>query len=239
MTYREQIRDPKWIQFATAFKKAKGWRCEACGAAQSSTNELSVHHIYYMSGVMMWEHPEGLLECLCSGCHKFRQKIQQQAIASFAESLNLRRQREQKAKDDFAASLELRKNAAPEPAPILEAESPFPAGHIPYSEYLEHLEKWKEVMRSFQSRYPLQAGYLSDAMFAGIDAGGTLELRFKSDRSMAVDGLRRPVVMSALSGMCQGMFPSFVHIRMEVLDEAGQKRPRIIPTFDQLRQLLG
>jgi len=87
MTYKEQMRSPQWIKFATEFKTLHGWKCDACQAPQSPENELSVHHIYYMSGVMMWDHPSSILECLCLKCHRSRQALQQQEILEFAKSL--------------------------------------------------------------------------------------------------------------------------------------------------------
>lgn len=77
MTYREQIRSPKWIEFAAKFKASRGWKCESCDAPQGQKSELSVHHVYYIPGVKMWDHPEEIMECLCWACHKQRQPKQQ------------------------------------------------------------------------------------------------------------------------------------------------------------------
>jgi len=76
MTYREQIRSPEWIAFATKMKEENGWKCKACGAAQCLGSELSIHHIFYVKHLMLWEYPCNLLECLCNECHIFRQAHQ-------------------------------------------------------------------------------------------------------------------------------------------------------------------
>ena len=47
--------------------------------------ELSIHHTYYISGLMMWEHPRCLLICLCSECHVARQNIEQSIYISVAD----------------------------------------------------------------------------------------------------------------------------------------------------------
>ena len=87
MTYREQIRSPEWIKFAAKFKEDHDWKCESCGNPQGPNSELSVHHIYYTPGVMMWDHPPEIMECLCWPCHKKRQVLQQRAMTRFAAEL--------------------------------------------------------------------------------------------------------------------------------------------------------
>lgn len=87
MTYKEQIRSPEWIKFSAKIKEAHNWCCKACGQRQGPDSELTIHHIYYLKGVKMWEHPESLLECLCWECHKKRQSMQQDLLAYLGEAM--------------------------------------------------------------------------------------------------------------------------------------------------------
>ena len=84
MTYREQIRSPKWIKFAAAFKEKHGWRCKARGVAQGPRSELTVHHIYYVRAMYLWDYPEETLECLCWDCHQKRQLLQAELFLSLS-----------------------------------------------------------------------------------------------------------------------------------------------------------
>jgi hypothetical protein len=75
MTYKEQLRTPEWKRFALKMKDEHGWACRWCHRKQGEV-ELSIHHVYYIIGVKLWEHPPGLLECLCNDCHIERQELQ-------------------------------------------------------------------------------------------------------------------------------------------------------------------
>lgn len=83
-SYRAQIRSPQWIQKATDIKAAAGWKCELCKKAQGDV-ELSIHHTYYVHGLMMWQHPPCLLMCLCDSCHVERQALEQKVYVNVAD----------------------------------------------------------------------------------------------------------------------------------------------------------
>lgn len=84
LTYRQQLRDPRWIMLATRIKQEAGWKCEHCLRPQGEI-ELSVHHSFYVIGLMMWEHPRSLLIPLCSECHLARQTIEQRIYMNVAD----------------------------------------------------------------------------------------------------------------------------------------------------------
>ena len=84
LNYRQQLRDPRWLKRAISIKEDSGWKCEHCGLLQG-TVELSIHHTYYISGLMMWEHPRCLLMCLCNDCHVMRQGIEQTIYVNIAD----------------------------------------------------------------------------------------------------------------------------------------------------------
>lgn len=191
MTYKEQIRSPQWIEFAAAFKKAKDWKCESCGAKQSATNELSVHHIYYMGGVMMWDHPEGLLECLCSRCHKSRQTSQQQTIADFAKTLNIR-----------GGNLDYEW----EPIPW-------------YNEFDLDKARWEQVVKDVTGRFPVQSGYLNEALFGGVSYGSEVQLVFRDDHHAAARSLQRAALLAELESATRKEWSDFDHF--EFLDTSG------------------
>lgn len=82
--YHQQLRDPRWLRLALALKEEHGWCCEHCKRPQGQV-ELSIHHTFYVTGLMMWEHPRCLLMCLCSECHKRRQEIEQTIYVNVAD----------------------------------------------------------------------------------------------------------------------------------------------------------
>ena len=79
MTYAEQLKQPEWKQFAHQLKSESDWTCELCRRKQGTNGvEMTVHHTFYLTGMKAWEHPRGLLMCLCWECHQERQKIEQE-----------------------------------------------------------------------------------------------------------------------------------------------------------------
>ena len=84
LSYHQQLRDPRWKEFALKLKKESNWRCEECRKAQGIV-ELSIHHTYYVSGMKLWEYPRCLLKCLCMSCHTERQSVEQQIYINVAD----------------------------------------------------------------------------------------------------------------------------------------------------------
>lgn len=66
MTYGEQLRHPNWQRLRLERLNAAGWKCEACGDAETT---LHVHHRRYIKGRMAWEYPAENFAVLCDPCH--------------------------------------------------------------------------------------------------------------------------------------------------------------------------
>lgn len=78
MPYREQIKQPEWKEFALKLKKEADWTCEMCSRREGTHGVvMTVHHTFYLTGMKAWEHPRGLLMCLCWECHEKRQAVEQ------------------------------------------------------------------------------------------------------------------------------------------------------------------
>lgn len=67
MTYRDQLRDPRWQKKRLEALEASGWECENCG---DKTTTLHVHHKRYVKGRMAWEYEKEELSVLCEPCHE-------------------------------------------------------------------------------------------------------------------------------------------------------------------------
>lgn len=70
MTYSEKLRDPRWQKKRLAVLERENWSCQCCG---DKTSTLHVHHLVYSKGEP-WDAPMENLECLCSGCHEWREQ---------------------------------------------------------------------------------------------------------------------------------------------------------------------
>lgn len=66
-TYREDLKDLRWIERAKEVRRAAGMRCQKCGATNV---QLHVHHLYYERGKRPWEYPDRALQALCRECHE-------------------------------------------------------------------------------------------------------------------------------------------------------------------------
>jgi|GEM_PF-3167674 len=64
-SYKEKLRDPKWIAKREAILAERGEKCELCGTDQ----RLEIHHGYYRPGADPWDYEDDTLWCLCRGCH--------------------------------------------------------------------------------------------------------------------------------------------------------------------------
>lgn len=66
MSYEEQLKDPRWLEFRQRVFEAKGHKCSKCGG----TEYLQVHHPKYVEGKYAWEYPIRDMVVLCGDCHK-------------------------------------------------------------------------------------------------------------------------------------------------------------------------
>jgi 5-methylcytosine-specific restriction endonuclease McrA len=71
MTYKEQLRDPRWQKLQSKIRERDKYKCRICG---DTTSFLNVHHIYYQNGLKAWEYDEECLITLCDSCHEFAHK---------------------------------------------------------------------------------------------------------------------------------------------------------------------
>ena len=84
LSYHAQLQSPEWIERAMTLKKEADWRCELCHKRQGEV-KISVHHTFYVSGMMLWEYPRCLLMCLCDACHVERQNLEQAIYINVAD----------------------------------------------------------------------------------------------------------------------------------------------------------
>lgn len=66
MTYKEQLKDPRWQKKRLEIMERDGWQCQCCF---DRDNTLTVHHKKYDNGKMAWEYDNELLITLCEDCH--------------------------------------------------------------------------------------------------------------------------------------------------------------------------
>lgn len=80
-SYKEKLKDPRWIKKAATVKARANDRCEDCGI---QTDSLEAHHCWYRYGFEPWQYPLDALRALCSACHASRGKIEHQMRTSMA-----------------------------------------------------------------------------------------------------------------------------------------------------------
>lgn len=66
MTYKEQIRHPKWQKKRLEIMQRDDFKCQYC---KSENKTLNVHHLCYISGLKIWEYDNELLITLCEKHH--------------------------------------------------------------------------------------------------------------------------------------------------------------------------
>lgn len=65
-TYKEKLKDPKWLRKREAILKERGEACQWCG----ETDRPEVHHGYYGFAMHPWEYDDDTLWVLCRPCHQ-------------------------------------------------------------------------------------------------------------------------------------------------------------------------
>lgn len=76
MTYKEQLKDLRWLERREEIISLAGFRCEYCG---DEGPNFQIHHGYYSPGRMAWEYPNEVLYCLCAECHHGIQELMENA----------------------------------------------------------------------------------------------------------------------------------------------------------------
>jgi len=66
LTYKERLRDPRWLQKRELLFESRGEKCQSCG----ETKELTIHHGYYRFKADPWDYEDESLWILCWPCHE-------------------------------------------------------------------------------------------------------------------------------------------------------------------------
>lgn len=66
ISYAEKLEDEKWIQKKRDINRRDKCQCKLCGA----TENLNVHHRYYIFQADPWAYPNDALVTLCRSCHE-------------------------------------------------------------------------------------------------------------------------------------------------------------------------
>lgn len=67
MTYKEQLKDPRWQKKRLEIMERDDWQCQCCYDREEA---LVVHHKKYIKGRKPWEYPDKLFITLCEDCHQ-------------------------------------------------------------------------------------------------------------------------------------------------------------------------
>ncbi len=204
MSYKDEIRSPEWIKCANAIKERAGWACKACGAKQSASSELTIHHIYYMSKMKMWDHPDAIMECLCWDCHKKRQKLQQKILCACASALKgiptdyLNMEWFCEAFPGALARYAAGKKSPPQTKPVVILDYDNLRSEIANG-IIDAPRLWAAVVREFSGKYPLQGAYIEEMTLESVCAESKkLLLSAPIESRMAVHSLERPSTRAQL-----------------------------------------
>lgn len=69
MTYKEQLKHPKWQRKRLEIFDRDKWKCLICNTEGDETNQLTIHHLYYLPGLMAWDYEDESLKTCCAKCH--------------------------------------------------------------------------------------------------------------------------------------------------------------------------
>ena len=65
MNYNDQIKSGKWQKKRLEIMQRDDFQCLCC----QSENQLTVHHLYYLPGLKVWEYDNDSLVTVCEKCH--------------------------------------------------------------------------------------------------------------------------------------------------------------------------
>ena len=66
MTYQTQIKSPQWQKKRLEILNLRGFKCENCSC---ETEQLHVHHRFYIKGRKIYEYDNDVFQVLCEKCH--------------------------------------------------------------------------------------------------------------------------------------------------------------------------
>lgn len=75
MTYAEKLKNPLWQKKRLEILQRDGFKCMLCGGEKDC---LHVHHLYYESGVEIWDHSGDSLITYCEYCHTIAEYLKKQ-----------------------------------------------------------------------------------------------------------------------------------------------------------------
>lgn len=82
--YAELLKRPEWAEKRARILERDQHCCIRC----CSEKNLNVHHLYYISGRMPWQYPDGTLRTLCKSCHKRDHELQKEEYEKWEEALD-------------------------------------------------------------------------------------------------------------------------------------------------------
>jgi hypothetical protein len=66
MSYKKDLKDKRWFNFANEVKKRDGYKCRIC----NSNKNLHVHHLYYLPKLKPWEYDKEAVVTVCDLHHE-------------------------------------------------------------------------------------------------------------------------------------------------------------------------
>lgn len=67
MTYKEQMKSPKWQKKRLEIMQRDNFKCTICG---NDKDQLHIHHLYYRPGFKIFDYENESLVTVCNKCHE-------------------------------------------------------------------------------------------------------------------------------------------------------------------------
>lgn len=71
MTYKDKLKDIKWINRRNDILMKDGFKCVRCGKDYLNGGVFNIHHLIYYKDREPWQYDDKELITLCENCHKF------------------------------------------------------------------------------------------------------------------------------------------------------------------------
>jgi hypothetical protein len=86
MTYEEQLKDPRWLEFREKVYTHDNRTCILC---KHSDRPIHAHHCRYRKGRQAWEYELWEVVTLCDHCHEIHHKMKEPARNLLLEAVKL------------------------------------------------------------------------------------------------------------------------------------------------------
>lgn len=83
--YAEKLKDPRWQKKRLEILNRDNFSCSECN---NKTDQLQVHHCYYVKNRSPWNYPNFSLMTLCSKCHSNKYNEEDTGITQWEEAIN-------------------------------------------------------------------------------------------------------------------------------------------------------